>query len=310
MSWCFWRNKTSWILHDWQKMKKILILIPVFNDWDSFKKLIKEINENIKDFKNTHFECLIVNDASTIDQPKLTKPRHIKSIEILNMRENRGHARCNAFGIRYAFQNKKFDNLILMDGDGEDRPIEIKSLVDAIFDKPKVSVVAKRVQRSEGPFFQFLYRVHKLITIVFTGKNINFGNYSLLTKADVEKLHTKASLWSSFSGTVKKNLNTLNEINSKRGLRYFGPSHMSLFKLLIHSLSIIAVFKYQVFLRSTFMIIILAYINSYVGNFSIFLQILIVMFNLTIFIISRREVRGDLINSHKNLKDKEIIIHQ
>ena len=28
--------------------------------------------------------------------------------------------------LRYIFQNKKFDNLILMDGDGEDRPEEIK----------------------------------------------------------------------------------------------------------------------------------------------------------------------------------------
>ena len=60
------------------------------------------------------------------NQQELIKPSHIKSLEILNMKENRGHARCNAFGIRYVFQNKKFDNLILMDGDGEDRPIEIK----------------------------------------------------------------------------------------------------------------------------------------------------------------------------------------
>ena len=290
-------------------MKKIIILIPVFNDWDSLKKLIEEINENIKDFKEIDFECLVVNDASVIDQPKLVKPTHIKSLEILNMKENRGHARCNAFGIRYIFQNKKFDNLILMDGDGEDRPIEIKSLVHTINDKPTTSVVAKRVQRSEGPFFQFLYQVHKLITLIFTGEIINFGNYSLLTKEDVEKLHSKASLWSSFSGTVKKNLKILNEINSIRGLRYFGPSQMSLFKLLIHSFSIIAVFKYQVFLRSTFIIIILAYINSYLGNFSIFLQISIVIFNLIIFIVSQREVKKELINSDKNLKNIKNITH-
>ena len=145
-------------------MKKILILIPVFNDWESLKKLIVEINENISKFREIQFECLIVNDASTIDQPKLTRPRNIKSLEILNMRENRGHARCNAFGIRYIFQKKDFDYLILMDGDGEDRPIEIKNLVEAINIEPKVSVVAKRVKRSEGPFFHFLYEVHTLIT--------------------------------------------------------------------------------------------------------------------------------------------------
>ena len=290
-------------------MKKIIILIPVYNDWESLKKLIKEINENIKFFNDINFECLIVNDASTIKSPKLKKPSNFESIEILNMKENRGHARCNAFGIRYIFQNKKFDNLILMDGDGEDRPEEIKILIEKIKKNPNLSVVAKRVKRSEGPFFQFLYQLHKLITFIFTGKNINFGNYSILTKNDVEKLHSKASLWSSFSGSVKKNLKSLKEINSIRGLRYFGPSQMSLFKLIIHSLSIIAVFKYQVFLRSTLMIIALAYLNSYLGNFTIFFQILIVIFNLIIFIVSLKREEKDLINSHNNLDNIKKITH-
>jgi hypothetical protein len=290
-------------------MKKIIILIPVFNDWESLQKLIEEINKNITDFEDINFECLIVNDASTIDRPRLIKPNQINSLEILNMKKNKGHARCNAFGIRYIFKNKEFDNLILMDGDGEDRPIEIKSLVNSIINNPKKSVVAKRIQRSEGIFFQFLYQTHKLITYIFTGKKINFGNYSILIKEDVEKLHTKSSLWSSFSGTVKKNLQNLNEINSIRGLRYFGPSQMSFLKLLIHSFSIIAVFKYQVFLRSSIMIILIANLNSYLGGFSILLQILIVIFNLLIFIVSLRESKNGLVCSHENLKDKEIITH-
>ena len=290
-------------------MKKIVILIPVFNDWESLKKLLSEVNENVSNFKEIHFECLIINDSSTIEQPNLTRPSNIKSFEILNMKENRGHARCNAFGIRHVFQKKDFDYLILMDGDGEDRPIEIKSLIEAINKKPTVSAVAKRVKRSEGPFFQFLYQVHKLITLIFTGQNINFGNYSILTKADVEKLHSKASLWSSFSGTVKKNIKSLNEINSARGLRYYGPSQMSLFKLLIHSFSIIAVFKYHVFLRSTFIIILLAYLSSTLGNFSIFLIILTVIFNLLIFVISQRESEKDLVNCHENLSEVKEITH-
>ena len=61
-------------------MKKIFNLIPVFNDWDSLKKLIIEINESIRSYKNIHFECIIVNDASTISQPKITKPENIKSL--------------------------------------------------------------------------------------------------------------------------------------------------------------------------------------------------------------------------------------
>tara|TARA_B100000035_G_scaffold314900_1_gene332887 strand:- start:683 stop:1555 length:873 start_codon:yes stop_codon:yes gene_type:complete len=290
-------------------MKKIIILIPVYNDWESLKKLTEEINENVKDFNDIIFDCLIVNDASTIQQLEIAKPNKIETLEILNMRENTGHARCIAFGIRHVFQNKEFDSLIIMDGDGEDRPVEIKNLVEKINENPGKSVVAKRVKRSEGLFFQFLYQAHKLITFFFTGKKINFGNYSILTKDDVKTLHSKASLWSSFSGSVKKHLKGLNEINSIRGLRYFGPSQMSLLKLIIHSFSIIAVFKNQVFFRSTLMIIILSYLNPYFGNFSILLQILIVIFNFIIFIVSMREKEKELINSHNNLSEVKNIKH-
>ena len=290
-------------------MKKIIILIPVYNDWKSLKKLLIEINKIIKSFNDINFECLIVNDASTAESSEIHKPSNIGLVEILNMRENKGHARCNAFGIRYIFQNKKFDYLILMDGDGEDRPEEIKNLVEKIKENPNFSVVAKRIKRSEGLFFQFLYQLHKLITYVFTGKNVNFGNYSILTRTDVEKLHSKASLWSSFSGSVKKNLKHLNEINSIRGLRYFGPSQMSLLKLIIHSFSIIAVFKYNVFFRSTLMLIALTYLNPYLGNLTIFSQVLIVIFNLIIFIVSQREQKKDLINSHNNLDNIKKVTH-
>ena len=44
-----------------------------------------------------------------------------------------------------------------MDGDGEDRPIELKLLIEKIIENPNISVVAKRIKRSEGPFFRFLY---------------------------------------------------------------------------------------------------------------------------------------------------------
>ena len=290
-------------------MKKIIILIPVFNDWESLKKLIYEINENIKEYKNIDFECFVINDSSTIKQLELNKPSNIKFLKILNMRKNKGHARCNAFGIRYIFQKVNFDYLILMDGDGEDRPVEIKSLVNAVLKNPNISVVAKRVKRSEGFFFQFLYQAHKIITYIFTGKKINFGNYSCLIKKDVETLFSKASLWSSYSGTVRKYLKYLNETNSTRGLRYFGPSKMSFLKLLIHSFSIIAVFKYQVFLRSTFLIIALAYLNIYLGNLSTLFQILIILFNLIIFTVSLREKEYELLNSEKNLESIKDITH-
>ena len=225
------------------------------------------------------------------------------------MKENRGHSRCNAFGIRYITQNEKFDYLILMDGDGEDRPSELEDLIKKALENPNFSVVAKRVKRSEGFFFKSLYLIHKLITYFFTGKKINFGNYTCLTKKDAEIISSKPSLWSSYSGTVKKNLSNLLEINSIRGARYFGPSKMSLFKLIIHSFSIIAVFKFNVFLRSIFVILLLFLLKSNLGIFALVTISLIAIFNLMILIVSFREQKEDLLSSQENLENITNVTH-
>ena len=106
-------------------MKKIIILIPVFNDWESLAKLIKDIGFQIKDLKNDKFKFVILNDGSTNSQPKIDKPDNVLSIRNIKHENNKGHTFCIAFGIHYIFKNEKFDNLILMDGDGEDRPEEV-----------------------------------------------------------------------------------------------------------------------------------------------------------------------------------------
>ena len=288
-------------------MKKIIILLPVYNDWESLLKVLDEINFVIKDIQKYKFECIIVNDSSTIEKPKIIKPENFNSLKIINMKENRGHARCNAFGLRYINLNETYDYVIVMDSDGEDRPIEISSLINNIIQEPETSVVAKRIKRSEGLIFQTLYQVHKLITFIFTGKKINFGNYSCLTKRDVNILSDTASLWSSFSGSVKKNLKSLNEVDSIRGLRYFGPSKMSFFNLAIHSFSIIAVFKYTVFLRSTFIIIALSFLTKTLGLIAIAFQVFIVFFNLLIFIVSMRENEKAFVKSNENILNEDEI---
>ena len=290
-------------------MKKIIIIIPIFNDWDSLKQLLLEIDQVIKEIEGVFVDCLVINDASTMKTPEINKPKNIKSLKILNMKQNKGHAKCNAFGIRYSLQKEKFDFLILMDGDGEDRPTELRSLIDKVKNDPKLSVVAKRVKRSEGIFFKTLYLMHKIITYIFTGKIINFGNYSCLTINDAKIIQDKASLWNSYSGTIKKYLLDYNEIDSTRGKRFFGPSKMSLFNLIIHSFSIIAVFKYQVLWRSVALLFILYPLSFFSPVITMLAQVILIVFNFIIIFISLRENDEELLQSHENLKDIKLIIH-
>ena len=290
-------------------MKKFIILIPIYNDWESLKKLLSNINDNIKDIPDTEFSCVIINDSSTTNSSDIKIPSNIYSIKIINMNENKGHARCNAFGIKYLSKNSNIDYVILMDGDGEDRPEELKLLVNKVLLEPDTSVVAKRVKRSEGRLFQLLYQIHKYLTLLTTGKLVNFGNYSCLTKIDLDILSTKASLWSSFSGSFKKHIKKYNEINSLRGKRFFGPSQMSLFKLIIHSLSIIAVFRYRVFFTSAILILLSLYL-AFSNNFNFLLfQIMLILFNLFIFIVSFRESEKELKNSVSNIKNTDEYTH-
>ena len=101
-------------------MKKYTILIPIYNDRESLTKLIEKINEELNSV-NAKVSILVINDASSqqiIDTyPNLEK---IHSFEIINMKQNRGHARCNASGLKYIYEKKEFDYVILMDGDGVD----------------------------------------------------------------------------------------------------------------------------------------------------------------------------------------------
>ena len=292
-------------------MKKFKILIPVFNDWQSLIKLLNEIDSVLgKIEENCEFSCLIINDASTSKIPDIKLSKNITSIEIINMKINKGHARCNAFGLRYLSEKSNSDYVILMDGDGEDRPSEIRSLVTKIFSNPNTSVVAERIKRSEGLLFKTLYELHKIIVLIFTGKNIKFGNYSCLTSLDVKILSDKKSLWSSFSGTVRKYIKNLNSIESIRGKRYYGPSQMSFFNLIIHSLSILAVFKIEVFLRSAIILILTSYLTLKFYSIGLLIIIILVIFNLVIYLVSLREKKESLLNSHLDVESKNIITQQ
>ena len=178
---------------------KIIVLIPVYNDWKSVFKLLDEINDLSME-NEFQLSVLIVNDASNFDRQEIEKSfENINSIKILNMEKNLGHTRCIATGLKYIFEKDQFDYIIPMDGDGEDRPTEIKDFLEKIKVSNGKPIVGERVKRSESMTFKICYQFHKLITFVFTGKSIKFGNYTCLPKLTVEKLLTEKATWNSFS---------------------------------------------------------------------------------------------------------------
>ena len=280
---------------------KIKILIPVYNDWQSTFKLIDEINSLSIDPK-FQISIIIVNDASNHDRPNNEKDyENFQSLKIINMKINQGHARCIATGLKYIYQKEEFDYIIPMDGDGEDRPEEIKEFLNKIDESNGRAIIGQRVKRSEGLIFKICYQIHKLITLTFTGKSIRFGNYTCLPKTIVEKMINEKATWNSFSGSLTKLEKDLLPIPSSRGPRYFGPSKMSFFNLLKHSLSIISVFRKTVLIRSALFIII--YILIIKSNASVITAIPLMLLLIMIYSISSLALRENMDEFDKALSN-------
>ena len=269
---------------------KLKILIPVYNDWQSVTELLDNVDSNLSGIEH-EISVIIVNDASNHDRKEEDRTfENIHSIKILNMRMNQGHARCIATGLKYLYQKEDFDYVIPMDGDGEDRPEEIKEFINQIQNSNDKPIVGKRVKRSEGLFFKLCYEFHKLITLTFTGKSIKFGNFTCLSKTTVEKLINEKATWNSFSGSLTKIEQNLFEMPSIRGDRYFGPSKMSFMNLLKHSLSIISVFKKTVLIRSAlFIIIYILLIKSYASILTLIPLVLLLAMIYSISSLALRE---------------------
>ena len=286
-------------------MKKFKILIPLYNDWKSVSKLLNEIDTQTNNW-NAEVSVVIVNDASTEKKSDLYfNYKKIKSVKILNMKENRVHQRCIAAGLMYIFKEEDFDHVIIMDADGEDRPEELNDFYRKSFENPNMTITGNRFKRSEGVAFRFLYEIHKILTFIFTGKFIKFGNFSCLPKNHVEQLIQKSYLWNSYSSSVVRTINDRTSISSIRGHRYVQPSKMNFFSLLFHSLSIISVFREVVIIRS--IIYFFVYLFLIFNNLSILTLMpvaFLFLFSLIILNISRR---SNLIALNKSLDNIESI---
>ena len=109
--------------------------------------------------------------------------------------------------------------------------------------------------------------------------------------------------WSSFSGSLAKIAKDRKSIPSERGTRYFGPSKMSFIKLLKHSLSIIAVFKTTLLIRS--ILFLIAYLFLITGNISIVTLIPVIgviIMMLSVINLSKRENMSEYNSSLENIE--------
>jgi polyisoprenyl-phosphate glycosyltransferase len=220
---------------------QIIIVMPVYEDWESAGMLCRAIDECLAAFPQIRATVLLVDDGSSSPRPDNFPgqvPTTIASISVLRLRRNLGHQRAIAVALAHVQENIPGDAALIMDADGEDRPEDIPRLVEAFraSDRP-VTVFAERGRRVESFSFKLFYGVYRLLHRMLTGRTIRFGNFSLLPRRHIDSIVAYPELWNHYAAAVLKARIPYTTVRTDRGKRLRGKSQMSFVSLVIHGLS-------------------------------------------------------------------------
>jgi len=235
---------------------RLIIVSPVFNDWESFYKLVKDI-DNTMSGKSIDITILAVNDASTEntldDKEEFLKDLNVVNIiEVLHLNCNLGHQRAIAVGLSDLVARKSFDVVVVMDSDGEDQPTDLIALLNEHRQNPDHIIAARRDKRSEGSIFKFGYGFYKLLFRVMTGEQVLFGNFCLIPLALLKRLVYMDSLWNHLPATILRSQFPIAMVSTKRGQRYAGKPKMNMHSLTLLGLSAVSVYGDVALLRTLF----------------------------------------------------------
>ena len=229
----------------------VTLLIPLLDDWESARQLLAELNQ-VASGSGQRLGVLLVDDGSRESCPFTVEAAgwtHLARLEVLTLAVNQGHTRAIAIGLAALAERPGLEAVIVMDGDGEDRPADVPRLVERWRQQPDRIVVAERRRRSEPLGFRLFYGVYKTIFRMLTGKRIDFGNFCLLPKATLEQLVHRGELWSHLAGTLIASRWQIERLPTDRGKRYQGRSRMNLPALVQHGLGAVAVDLDRVLIR-------------------------------------------------------------
>ena len=228
---------------------EITILIPVYNDSSSLFLLIKEIEFLAKKNHDLKFTILIVDDDSN-DSDQYSKLKDYKLIKIkyLKLKYNMGHQKAIFVGMLFC-QHSKTENLIIMDGDGEDKTQDIIKLIKQSENIKKSIIVAKRSKRENPFFFKFMHFFYRLAFRILTGKQIDFGNFCLIKNEHINKLLSMEHVKNNLTATILKSKIHISKILLDRGSRFLGKPKMNYERLIILGLSAVSVFSKEAIVR-------------------------------------------------------------
>lgn len=236
-------------------MQRLKIVVPVFNDWDSFVMLMRDLNRVASEL-DLQLAVSAVDDGSTtpvtVRAEDFSGLGALYKIEVIQLATNMGHQRAIAVGLCSAVEDQDCYAVVVMDADGEDSPAAIRVLLEKAGKDDNFCVVARRGKRSENLTFKIAYSMYKLFFRILTGREIVFGNFCLLSQSYLRRLVNIPDLWNNVPAAILRSRLPIRMVTVDRAKRYAGRSKMGLTSLVIHGFSGISVYADTIFVRLFF----------------------------------------------------------
>lgn len=224
----------------------ILVLVPVFNDWESVGLLLPRLDEALATVRRPA-RVLLVNDGSTDEPPAdllSTRWPHLDGLHLLELCRNLGHQRALCIAMAWLHDHFDFQALVVMDGDGEDNPADVPRLVETYFrENGKALVFAERTRRSESRLFKVFYQLYKMLHVLLTGRHVKVGNFSAISPRALDALVVTPELWNHYAAATVKTRLPLVTVPSPRNPRYQGASRMNFAALAVHGLAALSTYS-------------------------------------------------------------------
>jgi glycosyltransferase involved in cell wall biosynthesis len=242
---------------------RVIILVPLFNDWDAFAALAVRIDAVLA-AGGREADILVVDDASVVDPDSLATfgpYQSLRRVEVLRLRRNLGHQRAIAIGLTYiqARMSAAYEAVVVMDGDGEDAPEDVPRLLARLeAEGGRLIVFAERTRRSESLTFRFFYFLYRQLHLLLTSVRVRVGNFSAIPRRRLESLVAVSDLWNHYAAAAFHSRQPYCTIHTERARRLGGRSSMNFVALVAHGLSAISVYREIIGVRLLVLAIILA----------------------------------------------------
>ena len=222
------------------------VLIPVFEDWAAVARLIGML-DGVLAASGQSVAVFLVDDGSTTEPGGIfddARLEAIESVSVIRLRRNLGHQRAICVGLAYLAANHSYDEVVVMDGDGEDDPRDVPRLLECLRADPSQPVVfAERTRRSEGVAFTLGYLVYRILHRILTGKRIRVGNFSAVPRRRLQSIVTVPELWNHYAAAVLVSRQPHRLVPTSRARRLADEGRMSYTALIVHGLSAISVYS-------------------------------------------------------------------